>query len=350
MRHKPTIEPHQLHVLKEEIHKLERAVNYYKNLSDEVAGYNIMVDSQIIFLKRDLDQKKIGYEILKSLHDIIGTQIELDEFYMSTLALLLTELKMDKVVVLWKDGQHYKSRFNLGYESEAKALLERLEISLVELNSMEHAHVLLNKASTREEHHDRLSEELQLPFLVGTPIKNNEDIEGWLIAGREKEARPFYPPLMPGDLELFEVMGGFVKAVDINFRLYDDLEKANQELEEYNKSLEKKVEERTRAIEVSKKQLELEKQKTDSLLLNILPQEVANELKDFGESKARNIDGVSILFTDFVNFTHYAENMTPEELVSELHECFTAFDKIIDKYHLEKIKTIGDAYMAVGWK
>ena len=90
-----------------------------------------------------------------------------------------------------------------------------------------------------------------------------------------------------------------------------------------------------------------EKKRSDDLLLNILPEEVAEELKAGGTSAARQFDEVSVLFTDFVNFTEASERLSPKELVAELHACFSAFDNIIGRHGLEKIKTIGDAYMAV---
>lgn len=107
-----------------------------------------------------------------------------------------------------------------------------------------------------------------------------------------------------------------------------------------NEILEQKVEERT-------KELSLEKKKSDDLLLNILPQEIADELKNNGKSEAQQYDHVSVLFTDFVGFTSHGENLSPKELVKELNYYFTKFDEIIEKNGLEKIKTIGDAYMAV---
>lgn len=91
----------------------------------------------------------------------------------------------------------------------------------------------------------------------------------------------------------------------------------------------------------------LEKQKSDDLLLNILPQEVAEELKANGETTAKHHDEVSVLFTDFVNFTATSEKVGVQELLNELNVYFTAFDRIMEKYGLEKIKTIGDAYLAV---
>ncbi len=87
------------------------------------------------------------------------------------------------------------------------------------------------------------------------------------------------------------------------------------------------------------------KKLSDDLLLNILPTEVAEELKKKGNAEARLFEQATVMFTDFKNFTGISEKLTPAELVAEIHTCFTAFDTIIDKYGIEKIKTIGDAYM-----
>ncbi len=95
------------------------------------------------------------------------------------------------------------------------------------------------------------------------------------------------------------------------------------------------------------KEIEIEKYKSDKLLLNILPSEVADELKLLGKATPRYHEQAIVMFTDIKSFTEIAEKMSPEELVSELDTCFTAFDNIIEKYDLEKIKTIGDAYMCV---
>ena len=91
-----------------------------------------------------------------------------------------------------------------------------------------------------------------------------------------------------------------------------------------------------------------ERKRSDDLLLNILPVEIAEELKTHGASETRLIENVTVLFTDFKGFADISEKLSPKELVSDLHECFTSFDNIMHKYGLEKIKTIGDAYMAAG--
>jgi predicted ATPase/class 3 adenylate cyclase len=104
--------------------------------------------------------------------------------------------------------------------------------------------------------------------------------------------------------------------------------------------LENKVKERTN-------ELEIEKKKSDDLLLNILPEDIANELKQTGHTKPRSYEIATVMFTDFESFTSKSENLSPEELVNLIDTCFTKFDEIISRYKMEKIKTIGDAYLCV---
>jgi class 3 adenylate cyclase len=94
--------------------------------------------------------------------------------------------------------------------------------------------------------------------------------------------------------------------------------------------------------------LDKQKDQIEHLLLNILPKEVASELQTSGKSVPRHFDEVSVLFTDFKGFTSIADKLSPEDVVAELNECFMAFDNIMEKYNLEKIKTIGDSYMCAG--
>ncbi|MEL7121222.1 MAG: adenylate/guanylate cyclase domain-containing protein [Bacteroidota bacterium] len=101
-----------------------------------------------------------------------------------------------------------------------------------------------------------------------------------------------------------------------------------------------------RTLEEKNKIIENERERSDELLLNILPQPIAHELKEYGKAKARKYTEVTVLFSDFQNFTKMSEALSPEELVQELDKCFKAFDFIISNYKsIEKIKTIGDAYM-----
>jgi len=105
---------------------------------------------------------------------------------------------------------------------------------------------------------------------------------------------------------------------------------------------------RLRYIRKSKALIEKERDRSENLLLNILPEEIARELKDKGKAAARDFDTVSILFTDFKGFTQASALLSAKDLVMEINACFEAFDGIVGKYGIEKIKTIGDAYMAAG--
>lgn len=101
-------------------------------------------------------------------------------------------------------------------------------------------------------------------------------------------------------------------------------------------------------LEQKNKIIEEEKKRSDELLLNILPEEVVNELKQTGKTTARNYDLVTVMFVDFKDFTLISNNLTPEDLVTAIDHYFEAFDTIIAQHDVEKIKTIGDAYLCAG--
>jgi len=105
---------------------------------------------------------------------------------------------------------------------------------------------------------------------------------------------------------------------------------------------------RNRYVQRTKKIIEGEQARSEELLLNILPKQTAQELKEKGKVTAKKFESVSVLFTDFVGFTKYAEMLDPEKLVESMDFYYGNFDKIIENYGLEKIKTVGDSYMCAG--
>lgn len=121
------------------------------------------------------------------------------------------------------------------------------------------------------------------------------------------------------------------------------------------KLLESQVKQRTieiikqkEEVEIQKRRVEEEKEKTEKLLLNVLPKETAEELKNRGRSKARSYRRATVMFTDFKGFTQIAEHYKPQDLVAKLDSFFIKFDEITEKYDIEKIKTVGDAYLCAG--
>lgn len=126
---------------------------------------------------------------------------------------------------------------------------------------------------------------------------------------------------------LLLLSGSGIALAGLAFSRYRSKKKANDELAIKNNIIEK------------------EQERSEKLLLNILPPAIAQELKEKGKAMARKYEESTVLFTDFKNFTNIAEKLSPEELVSQLDYYFKGFDAIIKKYNIEKIKTIGDAYM-----
>lgn len=129
------------------------------------------------------------------------------------------------------------------------------------------------------------------------------------------------------------------------------VQERTQEVREQNKKIaeqNKKIQEEKNKVVQQQELLQIEKDKTEKLLKNIIPESTAEELKNKGKASARAYKTVSVLFTDFIGFTQISDRMTATELVKKLDVYFTKFDKIIVKNNLEKIKTIGDAYMCAG--
>lgn len=125
---------------------------------------------------------------------------------------------------------------------------------------------------------------------------------------------------------------------------YRGQQQANRKLSAQNVEISRQKSE----IESQSEEIRQQREKSERLLLNILPRAVADELKEKGYATPQYYEMVTVLFTDFKGFTTLAERMTPAQLIKELDACFMAFDEIAERNSLEKIKTIGDAYMCAG--
>lgn len=121
----------------------------------------------------------------------------------------------------------------------------------------------------------------------------------------------------------------------------EQLKSSNLALEKANEELEQRVAKRTEALWLAQR-------KSEELLLNILPSSIADRLKQAQNPIADGFEEVTVLFADIVNFTHLSSQVSPQELVGLLNQLFSAFDHLSEEFQVEKIKTIGDAYMVVG--
>ncbi|TAE11294.1 MAG: GAF domain-containing protein [Bacteroidetes bacterium] len=121
-----------------------------------------------------------------------------------------------------------------------------------------------------------------------------------------------------------------------------------QQAQERIEKQSKEIAEKNESLRTTLRLIKQEQKRTDELLLNILPFEIAEELRSEGSATPRHYDLVTVIFTDLKGFTKIAETLSPTQIIEELNTCFLAFDEICGKYNLEKIKTIGDAYMCAG--
>lgn len=113
------------------------------------------------------------------------------------------------------------------------------------------------------------------------------------------------------------------------------------------KELEYMIESYSKLIERQNRDLKKEKERVEKILLNIMPQRVYDEWKEFGVSIPQRYDEASVLMLDFVGFTEMSVSQDPTKLISELNDIFTAFDRIVEQFGCERLKTMGDAYVAV---
>jgi class 3 adenylate cyclase len=137
--------------------------------------------------------------------------------------------------------------------------------------------------------------------------------------------------------------GDFTQRVDFMGDFSVAFNRMTQQLKEAFEKIERQKEELSRAYEVIKQ----EKDKSDRLLLNILPRKVAEDLKQTGKTTPQSFANVTVFFSDIVGFTRLAAALEPSAVIDELNDIFTAFDEIIEAHDCERIKTIGDAYLAV---
>ncbi len=178
-----------------------------------------------------------------------------------------------------------------------------------------------DRAKKREKDYKKLKRK-ELEQRLNLKEKENElmAVENKIVLENERNERNL---LLAGLASAFMVLLAIVF-----YSRYRTKKNANNKLEEQNKIIEE------------------ERERSDELLLNILPANIAEELKENGKAKAQKFNDTSVLLADFKNFTAISERLTPEQLVKELDYCFRGFDFIISQYsNIEKIKTIGDAYM-----
>jgi len=329
-----------------------------KNLLFEAKGYHIKGLSCYTLFRypeasKNLEKAKEIYEQQNYKQGISSVQDDLAKVY-SKLSYFpkASEYQRDvKTNLLLKDslqqGEKIKQEMKVDFSKKEKQLKlnekiskEQLAKKSQELQIKEQQLALSNK-----------EKELQAMALLKEKAEKNEKEKLLQIAKQEKELQRAQLAVLSKDKALNDALIHNQKK-EINFKntmriVYwiGILMLSISLFLIYRNYKNQKV--NLRRLNISNYKLNREKLKTEELLHNILPIEVANELKAKGFSEAKHYDHVTVIFTDFVNFSGISESLSPKELVGEIDQCFKAFDAIMQQYKLEKIKTIGDAYLAV---
>lgn len=335
----------------QDLYDYEKALDYYKKhlalrdsfLLEERLRQQSLLQQQYLLERAEKEIKiLISNQEIKDL-SINQLNLEKEKLELSSISLKLEAEKRESELTLLRKEQEIQDAAIKNKELEALQTQQQLRLTaqqleaekqereIAELNrkEIEQRLALAEKAAEEEE---RLKE-ISLLNKDKELLTRQQEINQ-LELERQSTFRQFAYGL--GILSLI-ILGLVLAGLLFARRSNNKLTKQNTEIEQQKVELEK-----------NQQLIQEEKAKSDALLLNILPSETAEELKNIGYATPRKYDLVSVLFTDFSGFTAISKNMSAEELIGELNECFLAFDEIVERYGLEKIKTIGDAYMCAG--
>lgn len=282
----------------------------------------------------------------------LSSQLKLNDLLVNMMEIIIENAGAQRgVLVLERNGQLYLESEGKSGPGQSKVLpsipltdSEQLPLSVIQYSWRTHETLVLNNATKDNRFNkDPYILNQKLLSIVCLPLSNQGKYLGVLYLENNLIEGVFFEKR----LQILNMLLGQIGISLENAILYENMEgkvkERTLELEHQKEEAERQRHEAYQQKILADKQRKI----SDDLLLNILPEEVAEELKIKGTSEAKLYDNVTVLFSDFINFTSISETLTPNELVSELHHCFEAFDHITEKYGLEKIKTIGDAYLAV---
>jgi adenylate cyclase len=298
------------------------AMSLYQSLSDSVniaASYNNM--GLLFRLTNDYSKALECYKEALKIKEKSGTKQ----------SIAITLCNIGSLYVLTKDYDSaiecFLKSLKLGKESESldeqKNAYEGLSDSYEKKNLIAEAlkyHKLYSAFKDSVFNIEKQKQVLELQNKIETEKRDN------LISNQESELEKQEILIEKQQLQLYGLFTGIILLLSISVLVYSGYKRKKND-----------------NIIISK-----EKKRSDDLLLNILPAEIAMELKHYGKTHSKVYELATVLFADFVNFTLFAEKLRPEEVLDELDYCFREFDGILSKYKIEKIKTIGDSYMCAG--
>ncbi|MEM7181985.1 MAG: adenylate/guanylate cyclase domain-containing protein [Spirochaetota bacterium] len=288
---------HLYEIAEKERKNTEKQKRETEELNQLIKSLNQELDLKVIMQKvKKYIQEKFGFNYY-ALYKVNSDKTHLD----------LLELKAPDFLTLADHKTISDFKIPIGMESGTHSYVFKKK-QITHLPRIKKS--LLLKRTTKEEQF--IIEKCRIKSFIMIPLILNEEVIGILDFSNPNET----VNVSKEDITRFSILGEQLAGIIYGSNLYQ--------------------------------QVQEEKSKSEKLLLNILPRDIANELKEKGASEPIQFDSVSVMFTDFKGFTQIAETLTPKELVKDLDACFVQFDKISERYNLEKLKTIGDSYMCAG--
>ncbi|MBX2886062.1 MAG: adenylate/guanylate cyclase domain-containing protein [Granulosicoccus sp.] len=305
----------------------QKEINYYKNRLNKLSSSYMGLERQSATLNKDLIQISEGLKVISELQYMDTANVgDFSNFLDQFAEKINIRLKMDVTMILMPgdDGGGLQPTHIKAYSDYPADKVSNLIVNVPEAFLDAREHLFVSEQQELPPHAEEIRAKLLMPFFILYPIYHEDYLFGFLYVGRRDQLLSNVSVLMPYHLNTLDALSGVIMALK------------NQV--DRNEVLELLVQKRTQ-------ELNTEKEKVEELLLNILPYETSKELTDTGSSKAREYDCVTVLFTDFKDFTKISEKLTPQALVNMLNVYYSAFDKIMTQFQMEKIKTIGDSYM-----
>ena len=331
--------------IQEALYDHEKALHYYKKHLELRDSFRLEERGR----QQELLQQQFLHERTEKEIRLLGVQKEIQDLTISQLQLqkVKTDLELkakEDEIVLYKRDQEIKEANLKNTILEAERAKQELELTNQKLTAAQKEKALadlkrdqqiaLAQKAIEEEKSRNQIDSLNRSFEL---LEQQKKLDNERQKNEREKEKAFRRSIF-GLVALLTLILLLILAGLFSFRA------ANRKLALKNEQ----IENQKRELEKSRDEIQNERAKAEELLLNILPAETAHELKEKGGATPRNYQKVTVLFTDFSGFTKIAQSMSPQQLIQELNTCFLAFDEIIDKHKLEKIKTIGDAYMCAG--
>ncbi len=296
---------------------LRKEMEYYRTRLDDLAGQAIRADSVVSRAKRELKQRRQGFALLTELHQRIATDMEPEQIFCLTLERLEKQLKMDRSVVLRREegSETFVPCFSTGFPNATAERLRAMRLDLP-LSFLEaRTPLLVTQATPAEPFGTLLKSSLETPFFVCTPISAGENTDYYLLSGRMREAKPFFPPLDEGDVYTIQSIAGFLGAALHNAALFAHTQRMARSFARF----------------VPTEFLEFLSRRS------IVDVELGDQTQQV----------MTVLFSDIRSFTTLSEQMTPEQTFRFINSYLNRVAPVIQEHGGFIDKFIGDAIMAL---